>query len=248
MSTAFDVGKLGWTAASAASMVSRSIISTAAGTMPQPMIADTASPASSIEAKPASSVSTASGRRRRRSVAFVTTASVPSDPTSTPSRSRPGASSGRTAKSHEIAVGQHRFDAEHVVDREAVLQAVGAARVFGDVAADRADDLARGVGRVVVAERRDAPRDLEVRDARFDGHALVGDVDVTDRGSSARETISTPSGSGSAPPERPVPLPRATNGTPCWWHSRTTAWTSAVVRGRTTNPGVARKCTSASDS
>ncbi len=57
------------------------------------MIADTAPPASSMESKAASSVSTASGLRSSRSVAFVTTPSVPSDPMSTPSRSSPGGSS-----------------------------------------------------------------------------------------------------------------------------------------------------------
>ncbi len=61
--------------------------------MPSAMIAETADPAASIEAKPARSVVTFSGRRSSRTVAFVTIASVPSDPTRTPSRSRPGASS-----------------------------------------------------------------------------------------------------------------------------------------------------------
>ena len=98
---------------------------------------------------------TFSARRSRRTVAFVTTASVPSDPTSTPSRSRPGAIEHRAADVHEVAVRQHGFDAKHVMDGEAVLQAVRAAGVLGDVAADRADDLARRVGRVVAAERRD---------------------------------------------------------------------------------------------
>ena len=85
-------GKFGWTAASAASMVTRSIISTAAGMMPAPMMPDTAFPAASVESNAASSVSTAAGLRSRLRTTFVTTASVPSDPTSTPSRSRPGAS------------------------------------------------------------------------------------------------------------------------------------------------------------
>jgi hypothetical protein len=40
-----------------------------------------------------------------------------------------------------------------VVHREAVLQAVRAAGVLGDVAADRAHLLTRGIGRVVIAER-----------------------------------------------------------------------------------------------
>ena len=53
------------------------------------------------------------------------------------------------------------------------FEAVRAAGVLGDVAADRADLLARRIGRVVVAERRDLPRDLEVGHARLDRDALV---------------------------------------------------------------------------
>jgi aerobic-type carbon monoxide dehydrogenase small subunit (CoxS/CutS family) len=91
----------------------------------------------------------------------------------------PGVSTARR-RVHELAVGQHRLDAEHVVDGETVLEAVRAAGVLGDVAADRADLLARRIGRVVVPERRDLARDLEVGHARLDRDALVRDVDVQD--------------------------------------------------------------------
>ena len=77
------------------------------------------------------------------------------------------------AEMHHLAVRQHGFDAEHVMDREPVFQAMRAARVLRDVAADRADQLARRIGRVVVAVRRDAPGDVEVDDAGLDGDALV---------------------------------------------------------------------------
>ena len=53
-------------------------------------------------------------------------------------------------------------------------------------------------------------------------------------------TISTPSECGTAPPDRPVPLPRATNGTPCSAHARTTPATSSAVLGSTTRAGVVR--------
>ena len=59
----------------------------------------------------------------------------------------------------ELAVGQDDVGGKHVVDREAVLQAVRAARVLGDVAADRADLLARRIGRVVEAVGGDRLRD-----------------------------------------------------------------------------------------
>ena len=49
------------------------------------------------------------------------------------------------------AVGQHGFQAEHVVDGHAVLERVRAAGVGGHVAADRAGALARRIGGEVIA-------------------------------------------------------------------------------------------------
>ena len=46
-----------------------------------------------------------------------------------------------------------------------------------------------------------------------------------------------PSSTGSAPPERPDPLPRATHGTSCSWHARTTSATSCVDAGQDDRPG-----------
>ena len=76
-----------WTAASAASIASASIISTAAGITPAAMIAETACPAASVPSKPASSVCTDSGARVSRTVTLVAMPSVPSEPTIVPSRS-----------------------------------------------------------------------------------------------------------------------------------------------------------------
>ena len=79
---------------------------------------------------------------------------------------------------NQLAVRKDGFQPQHVVHREPVLEAVRAARVLGDVAADRADHLARRVGGIVVAERRDLAADLEVHDARLYRDALVRNVDV----------------------------------------------------------------------
>ena len=49
--------------------------------------------------------------------------------------------------------------------------------------------------------------------------------------------ITTASCSAKAPPERPVPLPRAMNGTPSSAQQRTTAATCSVVSGSTTSGG-----------
>src|SRR5947208_2991943 len=53
----------------------------------------------------------------------------------------------------------------------------------------------------------------------------------------SKETTTHPS-TALAPPDRPVPAPRATIGTPCSAHHWTIFRTSAVSRGRTTAAGV----------
>ena len=84
------------------------------------------------------------------------------------------------AELDQLAVREHDREAAHVVDGEAVLEAVGAARVLGDVAADRAHLLARGIGRVVVAVRGDGLRHVEVGDTGLDDHAAAIEVDLED--------------------------------------------------------------------
>jgi hypothetical protein len=55
------------------------------------------------------------------------------------------------ADAQDLAVDQHQFDAEHVVGGQAVFEAVHAAGILRDVAADRAGDLRGRIGRVVEA-------------------------------------------------------------------------------------------------
>ena len=109
-----------------------------------------------------------------------------------------------TADVHELAVGQDGLDAKHVMHGEAVLEAMRAAGVFGDVPADRADLLTRRIGRVVVAEGRNLFRDLEIGDAGFDGDPAVG-MSTSSTRFIRDSPITTPSATGSAPPDRPVP-------------------------------------------
>ena len=61
-------------------------------------------------------------------------------------------------------------------------------------------------------------------------------------------TSSTPSSTGSAPPERPDPAPRATHGTCARAQAATTCCTSSAVPGSTAATGVARYCSNPSDS
>ena len=84
------------------------------------------------------------------------------------------------AELDDLAVGEHDGQARDVVDGEAVLEAVRAARVLGHVAADRADLLARRIGRVEEPVRRDGARDVEVRDARLDDDPLRREIDLED--------------------------------------------------------------------
>jgi len=58
----------------------------------------------------------------------------------------------------------------------------------------------------------------------------------------------TPLPSGSAPPESPVPAPRATTGTPRSLHTRNTACISSMVRGNATASGSWRNAVSPSHS
>ena len=82
-----SVGKPKWNACSTAWIISVSSISSAAGTMPAAMIADTASEASSIAVNEARIVFTASAAWSRRTVTAVTMPNVPSEPTAAPRRS-----------------------------------------------------------------------------------------------------------------------------------------------------------------
>ena len=54
-------------------------------------------------------------------------------------------------------------------------------------------------------------------------------------------TSSTPSAEGRAPPDSPVPEPRATKGTPASAHSRTVSTTCCRLSASTTTAGVTRK-------
>ena len=83
------------------------------------------------------------------------------------------------AQLDDRAVGQHDLQAADVVRGEAVLEAVRAAGVLGHVAADRAHDLRRRVGRVEV-RGPDRGRDGDVRHPGLADDALVLEVDLED--------------------------------------------------------------------
>ena len=165
----------GATAASTASIVSASIISIAAGRIPAAITCETASPAASVDGE--------AGEQRPHRLGRPQHAH--DDPDRDPERALGADEHAEQVgalvvarERDELAVGEHDVGGEHVVDGEAVLEAVGAARVLGDVAADRADLLARRVGRVVEAVRGDRARDVEVGHARLDDHPAAVEVDL----------------------------------------------------------------------
>jgi len=63
---------------------------------------------------------------------------------------------------------------------KAVFQAVCAARVFGDVAANAADGLRGRIGGVEIALRLDAGGHVEIDDAGLDDDSGVGKIDFED--------------------------------------------------------------------
>ena len=73
------------------------------------------------------------------------------------------------AEADDLAAHQHHLDAQDVVGSQPVFEAVDPARVLGDVAADGADDLAGGVGRVIEAALTNRLGDGQI------GHAGLGD-------------------------------------------------------------------------
>ena len=87
-------------------------------------------------------------RGSRRTVASVTMPSWPSEPMTRPSRSRPPASRWAPPSVDDFAVERDHRDAEHVVGGHAIFQAMRAARIHADIAADRAGELRGRIGRV----------------------------------------------------------------------------------------------------
>src|SRR5712671_2501437 len=68
-----------------------------------------------------------------------------------------------------------------MIECYAVLEAVGPARILGDVPTDCARRFAGRIGSVKQAERRNVFVEAEVNDARLDGGAAILDVERNDR-------------------------------------------------------------------
>ena len=84
------------------------------------------------------------------------------------------------ADADDFAGHQHDFAAQHVVGGHAVFQAMHAAGIFRDIAADRAGDLRRRIGRVVESGMRHRLADGEIGDAGLGHHHAVVEIDLAD--------------------------------------------------------------------
>ena len=84
------------------------------------------------------------------------------------------------AEPDDLAGHQHHLAAQDIVGGEAVFETMHAARIFRDIAADRAGDLRGGIGRVIKALRLDRAGDREIGDARLDDREPVGEIELLD--------------------------------------------------------------------
>ena len=84
------------------------------------------------------------------------------------------------AEADDLAIDQHQLDAEEVVGGEPVFEAMHAARILGDIAADGAGDLARRVGRVIKAGLLDRLGQRQVGDPGLGHDAAIVVIDVED--------------------------------------------------------------------
>ncbi len=82
------------------------------------------------------------------------------------------------AEPDDLAVDGDEFDPEHVIGGETIFEAMHAAGVLGNIAADRAGDLARGIRRVIEPRMLNGERHAEVCDAGLRHHAAVMEIDL----------------------------------------------------------------------
>ena len=179
-----------------------------------------------------------SGRRSKRRVISSATPKSPPSPRRDPA-SRAYSFLALLTERDQGAIGQNGLDAEHMITGHAVLETVCAARVERDITPNRAYRLTRRVGSVIEPEGSRGLRDAKI-DTPGSTTAIASSASRRRMRSSRFSPITTPPSTGSEPPERLVPLPRATKGTSCSWQARTAATTSSELDGRTTTRGRTR--------
>ena len=144
------------------------------------------------------------------------------------------------AEPHDLAAGEHRLQAQHVVAGHAVLQPAQAAGVLGDVAADgrnlprpRIGRIEQPVlaGRLVDRLRDDAGLDLDREIPRVDLQNAIHPREAQHDAPGHRHAAAAQAGARAARDDRRADARRA---------AFTHAATSAVVFGKTTHAGFCR--------
>ncbi len=80
----------------------------------------------------------------------------------------------------DFSVREHHFDAQDIVGGHPVFEAMHAAGILGDIATDRARDLARRIWRIIEALPFYLAGDREIGDARLQHDHAVIVVDLKD--------------------------------------------------------------------
>ncbi|MHC2750920.1 hypothetical protein ACVIWV_006374 [Bradyrhizobium diazoefficiens] len=84
------------------------------------------------------------------------------------------------ADPQDLAAHQHDLATQHVVGGHAVFEAVHAAGILRDIAADRAGDLRGRIGRVIEAGMRDRLADGQIGDTGLGDDDAVVEIDLAD--------------------------------------------------------------------
>ena len=143
----------------------------------------------------------------------------------------------------DFTVNGNDHQSQKVIGGDAVFQAMRAAGIHVDVAADHAGELARRIGCVKEALIRHRVGDADIGHAGLHGGATIGVVDVQDL-VHPHQSDNKPH-LGQRQPRHPTetsPRRRGTTRTPLAWQKRMIAATSSVVSGRATARGIWR-CT-----
>ena len=207
--------------------------------MPLAITAETASPAARMDEKSASNVRTARGTGSRRTVMRVATPKLPSEPTNRPVRSGPHGSPPGLPSCTTWPFASTTSSASTWVAVTPYLRQWGPPAFSATLPPMVHADWLEGSGAY--------SRPYGAAAAESLAFTTPGSTTATRLwGSSLRirlrrvSTRSTAPASASAPPDRPVPAPRGTNGTSCAASRRTRATTSSRVPGSTTTSGTRR--------
>ena len=150
------------------------------GMMPAPITAATQSPASSALGKPISNARAAVGLWQNAHRDLGDDAEQPLRPGHHAEQIIALGIEMLAAEADHLAIDHHDLDAEDVVGGQPVFEAMHAARILGDVAADRAGDLARRVGRVIKPGVLDRLANAEIGDAGLRHDTAVVVIDLED--------------------------------------------------------------------